>query len=284
MSKIYMDVDIVEEINGALECHAGDMYTRIQKIRDIANYVTVSDGWWKGTAGEYWSQSIRNWANDFDKFLEKYNILKTRLKNEWNEWGETDSKYVYDGEAIDTVQEFWDWISTGCKFGGSPTLKIDLKDIVGSVFWYWSYPPESTTTWVQDWNGRWVKIETTQADWGLDLTLSATKGVNFNFDWTGSSTELLWDMGGGIVGGAGLKLLTVGGSIGGDGVSGEASVASADVSIGVNTDEGYVGVTGGVNLGVEAGVTAGEVGLGPVEVGIESGESKDVDPVDVPPE
>lgn len=285
MSKIYMDVDVINDINLALECHAGDMWTRMQKVRDIANYITVGGGWWQGTAGEYFAQSLRNWANDFDRFLEKYNLLKTRLKNEWNEWGETDSKYIYDGEAIDTIQEFSDWVSGGFKFDGASSLKIDLKGIVGSVFWYWSYPPESTTTWVQDWNGHWVKIETTSSDWSLDLTLSPTKGANINFDWSLSSTELLWDMGGGVVGGAGLTLLSAGGSFGSGGVSGNADLASMDASIGMNTDDGYIGISGGLNLGLDAGATEGEVKLGPVEAGLDwSNETKDVDPQKKPPE
>jgi hypothetical protein len=284
MSRIYMDVDVINEINAALECHAGDMFTRMQRVRDIAGFITVGDGWWKGTAGEYFAQSLRHWANDFDKFLEKYNLLKTRLKNEWNEWGETDSKYVYDGEAIDTTQEFGDWISGGCKLGGEPSLKIDFKDIVGSVFWLWSYPPETATTWVQDWNGHWVKIETTSSDWSLDLTLSETKGPSLNFGWSLSSTEVLWDLGGGVVGGAGLKLLTAGGSLGLEGVSGNLDAASVDASIGLNTDDGYVGVSGGLNLGMDVGVTTGEVKLGPVEAGLKIGDTKDVDPQEVPPE
>lgn len=282
MTKIYMDVDIINDINGKLESHAGTIWVTLGKIRDVADSTSVSDGWWTEPAGESFARSVKIWADVFDLWLEKYNILKTRLKNEWDEWGSTDSSFDYDGEEIDTLAELWAWFSAGSKMdygdGGSLFIKIDIKEIFGANgLWYWDYPPESTTIWRQDEYGRWYKVEITPSDWTFDLMIS-TKGVSLDFEYTFYSVEATWEMGNGLIGGAELSLGEVGVSGGSGGATARASLVSADLSVGTNIDGTYVGVKVGGKLGVGVGSKDGEIEGGLFSGGVKVGEEEEVAP------
>jgi uncharacterized protein YukE len=283
MTRIYMDVDVIYNINGNLENHAGDVWTTISLIRDLANFTSDSNGWWQGTAGESFGQSVRNWANDFEKWLEKYNILKTQLKNEWDEWGQADSSFSYDGEEIDSLAELLAWFSGGGKTNytsGSTVfaVKIDLKKILlGDGFWYANYPPAATTVWRQDDSGRWYKVVITPADWNFDLTIS-TAGVSVDAGYTFYTVTATWDMGNGYIGGSELKIGEVGVSAGTGGVDVEASAVSAELEVGRNVGDAYIGAKFGGRLGAGVGVDDGSVDGGFIYGGGEIGEKKTVAP------
>jgi uncharacterized protein YukE len=285
MGKIYMDIDEVLDQWKNFDSYAVTFWNAAQQVKNLANNVEYA-GWWQGEPAEYFARSLRNWASDFVDFVEKYSALANRLYAEWNEWGETDCKYSYEGEEIDTLAELWTWLSEEMNEKGEGYIKIDLKEILfPEAFWYDKYPPASTTIWMQDAQGRWRKIEITPADWSFDLKIG-TGGVSVDYEWTFYSVEATCELGGGVIATAGLDFLSAEVSVGSGGAKVGGSVASVDGSIGVNTDDGsFVGLTAGVDIiGGEYGLKDGEVSLGGVSGGIKQSEEKDVAPQETPPD
>jgi hypothetical protein len=290
MGKIYMEFEEVLETKGKLESDQFNLLNYRDSVSDFANN-TVND-WWSGGSAESFSQSLRNWANQFDRLAEKFTDLYLRLGREVDEWGETDMRYSYDPEGeIDTPEELGDYLNdllSGKANKDGYSVVIDIKDLLGSNLpWDWRYPAESTTTWLQDWNGNWVKVENTGLDWSLDLTINPLKkGFEFSSEWTLWESDITWDLGDGWIGGLELKGLTMEEKVGTAGLIVGGSAAAVKASLGQNLpNDQYVGGYVGVNiLGGELGATEDEYALGPVKAGLAIGKAKDPTPQETPPE
>jgi hypothetical protein len=308
MESIMMEFGELEGIYAYLfaSYKKGSPLKDIEDAEDWAKALSNENYWWWRTPGaENFRRSLTAWALQLQALIDELHDCYRRLGHEIDQWKETDLKYDFEGEKIDTVKEleqlFWDVINGGLK-PGDLLMTIDIKEILSPYLpAFLVYPPEQFTIWAKV-GDEWVRAQFTGPDWDYELILNLeTKTAFFDLSGNLGSVDILQSLGDGRVKGWTYSLGSVDvswGYVGGDPlVAGGAWLISGEEYSGINISPyDYVGWHTRTNIfgfsvqpsadvkGVGIGVSPHGVSVGPpfpfnwigeVETGPDQGKPRD---------